>query len=454
MRGERVSDEAGLCIDARNAASSVARHDSARTRGVGDAGLNTLVKFTRASHGCGPIDLIVRMKRKGKSRLKHVRAFGNPIVPQKTSNHSKVRYAVVGLGWIAQESVLPGFRNATRNSELVALVTDDPEKARKLSKEYDVAETVSYDGYDELLRSGSVDAVYIALPNNLHPDFTIRAARAGVHVLCEKPMANSVEECERMTHACEEHGVKLMIAYRLHFEPGNLKAIEIVNNGQMGEPRFFNSVFGQQVPQGNIRLEKSLDGGPLMDVGIYCINAARYLFRSEPEEVVALGATIEDDPRFEQIHEMAAAILRFPGERLASFTSSLGSASVDRYTVVGTKGDVRVTPGYGYHDDRELITTVDGKERKETFKRGDQFGAELVYFSQCILDDSAPEPGGLEGTADIRVIEAILKSMRSGQAVRLPQSRLIQHSGKDQKIELPPVKPPKIVHAQSPSAKA
>ena len=150
---------------------------------------------------------------------------------------------------------------------------------------------------------------------------------------------------------------------------------------------------------------------------------------------------------------MASAILRFPGERLASFTSSLGSASVDTYTVVGTKGDLRVSPGYGYHDERELIRTVDGKERKETFKRGDQFGAELVYFSQCILDDTTPEPGGLEGTADIRVIEAILKSMRAGQAVRLPQAEPTQHPSKDQKIELPPVKPPKIVHAESPSVK-
>jgi predicted dehydrogenase len=375
-------------------------------------------------------------------------------VPQKPISKSKIRYAVVGLGWIAQESVLPGFSNATKNSELVALVTDDPEKARKLGKEYEVAETTSYAGYDELLSSGSVDAVYIALPNNQHADFTTRAARAGVHVLCEKPMARSVEECESMTRACEEHGVKLMIAYRLHFEPGNLKAIEIVNGGEIGEPRFFSSVFGQQVPEGNIRLENSLDGGPLMDVGIYCINAARYLFRSEPEEVVAFGATVKGDPRFQEVHEMATAILRFPGERLASFTSSLGSASVDTYTVVGTKGELRVSPGYGYHEERELIRTVKGKQRKETFKRGDQFGAELVYFSQCILDDTTPEPGGLEGTADIRVIDAILRSIRSGQAVRLPTSGPSRHPGKDQKIEFPPVKPAKIVHAQSPSAKA
>ena len=160
-----------------------------------------------------------------------------------------------------------------------------------------------------------------------------------------------------------------------------------------------------------------------MDVGVYCINAARYLFRSEPEEVVAFGASVKGDQRFTEVHEMASAILRFPGERLASFTSSLGSASVDTYTVVGTKGDLRVNPGYGYHDKRELICTVDGNERKETFKREDQFGAELVYFSQCILDDTDAGAGRIwKGRADIRVIDAILESIRSGQAVRLPQS--------------------------------
>ena len=134
-----------------------------------------------------------------------------------------------------------------------------------------------------------------------------------------------------------------------------------------------------------------------MDVGVYCINAARYLFRSEPEEVVAFRATMKGDPRFKEIPEMASAILRFPGERLASFTASLGCASVNTYTVVGTDGELRVSPGYGYHDERELIRTVGGKERKESFKRGDQFGAELLYFSECILADTVPEPGGLKG---------------------------------------------------------
>ena len=370
---------------------------------------------------------------------------------QNFSETSKVKYAVVGLGWIAQESVLPAFRNAAKNSELLAFVTDDPEKAIQLGEAYEVTRNVSYDRYDDLLKSGSVDAVYIALPNHLHADFAVRAARNGVHVLCEKPMAPSIAECESMTRACEESNVKLMIAYRLHFEPGNLRAIEIINNGEIGEPRYFSSVFGQQVPAGNIRLEKS--GGPLMDVGVYCVNAARYLFRAEPEEVVAFGAANESDPRFSETDEMVSAILRFPGDRLASFTCSLGSASADMYTVVGTAGHLRVSPGYGYHNERELTRTLSGKERKETFRPGDQFGPELAYFSDCILEDLTPEPGGLEGTADIRVIEALQKSIRSGRPVRLSERESVQYPDEDQKIEMPAVKAPKIVHAQSPSMK-
>lgn len=371
-------------------------------------------------------------------------------MPDKSS---KVRYAVVGLGWIAQEAILPAFRNAGGNSELVALVTDDPEKSGTLRNEYSVALTASYEGYEELLRSGAIDAVFIALPNDLHADFSIRAAQAGVHVLCEKPMASSVVECERMTRACEEHSVKLMIAYRLHLEPGNLRAIQIIKSGEIGEPRFFSSVFGQQSPEKNIRLDKSHAGGALMDMGVYCINAARYLFRAEPLEVVAFAAAAKDDPRFRETEEMTSAILRFPGERLASFTSSLGSAKVDTYTVAGTQGDLRVTPGYGYHDEREIICTVGEKERKETFRRGDQFGAELVYFSRCILDDTTPEPGGKEGTADIRVIEAIRESLRTRRAARLGGAESVQYPNEDQKIELPPVKPAKIVNAESPSVK-
>lgn len=364
----------------------------------------------------------------------------------------KIRYAVAGLGWIAQEAVLPAFKHAKDNSELVALITSDPAKAAELSRQYDIATTVSYDEYDGLLRSGAVDAVYIALPNNLHCDFTIRAAEAGIHVLCEKPMADSITECEQMIRACAAHRVKLMLAYRLHFEPANQEAIRIVNSGELGRPRIFDSVFCQQVQEGNVRLRKHLGGGPLMDMGVYPINASRYLFRAEPQEVVAFGAN-DGERRFNEVHEMVSAILRFPGDHLATFTCSFGASSIDTYQVIGTEGNLRLEPCYDYHDDLKMSVTKGDKENKKTFPQRDQFGAELLYFSQCILEGRDPEPGGREGLADVRIVEALLRSMRSGEAVKLDAFEVPARPGPEQKIELRPVHPPEVVGVQSPSGK-
>ncbi len=361
----------------------------------------------------------------------------------------KVRYAVVGVGWIAQEVVLPAFKN-TKNSELAALVTEDPKKAEELGKRYEVWQTLGYEDYDNLLRSGSIDAVYIALPNSMHKDYSVRAARAHVHVLCEKPMADSVAECEEMIRAAEENSVKLMIAYRLHFEPANLKAVEMIQAGEIGEPRIFSSVFSQQVEEGNVRLKKALGGGPLMDMGVYPINACRYLFRDEPVEVVGVGAN-SGDPRFREVHETASGILRFPGEKLAILTSSFGAASADAYQVVGTKAELWLQPAYDYHEALKLKFKSGDKEKETSFDTVDQFGAELEYFSECVLNNTEPEPSGYEGMADMRIVEALLESMRSGKPVKLGPYEKRSRPGEQQKFEKSPVKPAKIVHAESPS---
>lgn len=227
-----------------------------------------------------------------------------------SNEQRKIRYAVVGLGWISQVAVLPAFANA-ENAELVALVSDNPTKREDLGKKYKVQKTYSYAEYDRCLESGEVDAVYIGLPNHLHREYTVRAAQAGVHVLCEKPMAVTEQDCEAMIAACQDRNVKLMIAYRLHFEPANMQAVEIVKSGQIGEPRFFSSVFAQQVEEANVRVKKALGGGVLDDMGIYCINAARYIFQDEPVEVFAVGAS-KPESRFQEVAEMHSVILLLP----------------------------------------------------------------------------------------------------------------------------------------------
>jgi len=362
----------------------------------------------------------------------------------------KVRYAVVGLGWIAQEVILPAFEHA-KKSQLVALVTDDAKKAEELGKKYEVSQVVDYDKYEALLRSGSIDAVYITLPNHMHKDFTVRAAQAGIHVLCEKPMADTVAECEEMIRAAEQNKVKLMIAYRLHFEPANLKAIETVQSGALGEPRIFSSTFSQQVEPDNVRLKRHMGGGPLMDMGVYQINAARYLFRDEPVEVVGVGAN-SGDPRFREVHEMASAILRFPGDRLATFTCSFGATGADSYEVVGTKGDLKLEPGFTYQSEIKMRVKAGGKEHETTFGKVDQFGGEIEYFSECVSNNTEPEPNGYEGLADVRIVEALLQSMRSGAPVKLAPFEKRTRPGEHQKKEKSPIKPQNLVDAKSATA--
>jgi len=368
----------------------------------------------------------------------------------------KIRYAVVGLGNITQDAFLPAFKNA-KNSELAALVTGDRKKSDELAKRYrlDPSSTYGYDDYDECLKSGKVDAVYIGLPNHMHMEYTIRAAKAGVHVLCEKPMAADERECKRMIAACEKAKVKLMIAYRLHFEEANLDAIETVTSGKLGDPRMFSSTFSQQVAEDNVRLTEpeSRGGGPLFDMGVYCINAARYLFRGEPIEVIAASAN-NGEIRFRENPEMTSAILRFPNERLATFFCSFGAASASEYSLIGTRGRLRMAPAYDFHKPLASELIIDDKPpKRKTYPKHDQFGAELSYFSDCILNDRKPEPSGEEGLADIRIVQAIMKSARTRKPVKLAPAKKHRRPVKSQEIDKPPVKPPKLIHAALPSAR-
>jgi glucose-fructose oxidoreductase len=364
-----------------------------------------------------------------------------------------VRYAVVGLGWFAQVAVLPAFENARESSRLAALVSGDAKKLAELGERWGVPEErrVGYDGYDELLRSGEVDAVYIVLPNHLHREYTVRAARAGVHVLCEKPMAVTEEECRAMIQACEEAGVKLMIAYRLHFEPANLEAAEIVRSGRIGEPRLYEAVFANRVTKpDDIRLgpiEKG--GGTVWDIGIYCINAARYLFRSEPEEVVALSAR-GDDPRFAECDETTGAVLRFPGERLAVFTSTFGAADRDLFRVLGTEGEIVVEPAFQFNQTLRHRLTVGDETSEKEFEKRDQVAPEILHFSRCIREERPPEPEGREGQADVRIIQAIYRSGRERRAIRLAAVRGVSYPDTEQEADLPAPGKQELVETEAP----
>jgi glucose-fructose oxidoreductase len=373
--------------------------------------------------------------------------------PTARKSHRLVRYAVVGLGHIAQAAVLPAFAHARKNSTLVAIVSDDHEKLRKVGRKYKIPLTATYDEYEALLESGDIDAVYIALPNDLHARYSIAAARHRVHVLCEKPMAMDVEQCRQMIAARDRFGIRMMVAYRLHFEKANLEAIRIARSGRLGDLRFFDSTFSFNVKPGNIRTMAEHGGGPLYDIGTYCINAARYLFRQEPTEVCALAATRDDDARFREIHEMVAALMRFPGDRLASFTVSFGAAPTATYRLVGDQGDLRVDNAYEYTEPITHALTVKGKTREKTYAKRDQFAPELLYFSDCIVRERDPEPTAEEGLIDVQIIEALRESAANGgRIVRLPPMPDDPHPDMRQEIRRPAVpREPALVNVESAS---
>jgi glucose-fructose oxidoreductase len=372
--------------------------------------------------------------------------------PIQSESKRKVRYAVIGQGHIAQVAVLPAFRSA-RNSQLTAIVSGDRAKREKLARKYRLDRAYSYAEYDEVL--SQVDAVYLAVPNHLHREYVVRAAEAGVHVLCEKPMAVTEEECRAMIEAAEQNQIKLMVAYRLHFEAGNLEAIRLGASGKLGDLRIFTSEFSQQIASDNIRITEAVErgGGPVYDMGVYCINAARYLLRSEPSEIFATTAN-NGEKRFRNTEEMASVVMRFPDERLATFTCSFGAADVSRYSLIGTKGRLAADPAYEYASGIKQQLTIGEKTKTKTFPKRDQFAAEISYFSECILKDREPEPSGLEGLADVRIVQAIYESARTGKSVRVPELPAKKRPSERQEIHRPAHGKPQTVRAKSPSGEA
>ena len=381
------------------------------------------------------------MPRKGSTRRQSAQAA--------RGGSRKIRYAVVGLGYIAQVAVLPAFKNARRNSVLKAFVSDDPRKTRALGKRYGVDLHYDPDHYDDCLESGEIDAVYIALPNELHREYAVRAARAGVHVLCEKPLAVTEEDCEEMIRAAEKHNVRLMTAYRLHFNRANLQTAEIARAGKLGKIRFFDSEFSMQVKEGDIRLQKG-GGGTLYDLGVYCINAARYLFRDEPVEVFAFQAN-SGEKRFRDVDEMSGAVLKFPEERLATFVTSFGGGDVAEYRIVGTKGWLRLENAYEYAKAMRQIVSVGGRTRTRAYPKGDQFAPELLHFSDCVSKGTDPEPSGLEGLIDVSIVRALYRSAEIGKPVSYSGPRRHRRPTLEQAIQRPPVQEPELVHTSSPS---
>ncbi|KQM56219.1 glucose-fructose oxidoreductase [Sphingomonas sp. Leaf208] len=352
----------------------------------------------------------------------------------------KVRYAVVGGGQISQQAFMPGI-GRTDNSELAALVTGDPVKADKLAKLYGI-KAWSYEQYDELLKSGEIDAVYVATPNFLHLQYAVPALEAGIHVLLEKPMASSVAEAEQIIAAQKKGGAKLMIAYRLHNEPGTVEMITRARNGEFGELRSFVSVFAQNVAEANSRGHNGYWGGPVPDMGTYPLNAVRNLFGQEPIAVHAIGT--KTPGRGFNFHDTVAVTLRFPDERVAQFSVSYATASAEFFELVGTKASIHASPAFMFGPKIGItyVEKTSAGSKTHSFDPVEQFGNETQYFSNCILEDLHPEADGEEGLFDMRVLAAIERSLDTGETVTLEPASRSRHVEPDQALKLKPAKEP------------
>ena len=355
----------------------------------------------------------------------------------------KIRYAVIGLGHIAQSAVLPAFRHAKVNSKLVALVSGDKDKLQYLGEKYHITKRYLYSEFEEFLKKGEIDAVYVTTSNSHHKSMMEMAARYGVHVLCEKPMSVTTQDCQSMIREAKKNHIQLMVAYRLHFEAANLRVRQMAQTKRIGDLKVFNSIFTIQVKEPNsIRLEEvEKGGGPLHDIGIYCINAARHLFGSEPIEVYATSARSRD-ARFRKVDEVVSCILKFSEGRIANFTVSFGAFPSADYDLIGTKGRLRLERGYKYQSHMTLKIYEDKKTIIKKYSKRDQFSQEIVYFSNCVQNKKTPEPSGEEGLNDIKIIEALLLSIDLASPISIEEiNRKVRHEGEPNRTKAPFVRP-------------
>ena len=329
----------------------------------------------------------------------------------------KLGWAIVGLGTLALEEILPAFAKATK-SRPVALVSGHRDKAVTLARAYGVAEknVYDYDGYDTLADNPDVDVIYVVLPNHLHAQYTVRGLKAGKHVLCEKPMAPTVAESQQMIDAAEGADKQLMIAYRLHYEPMNAAAIDWCRSEKFGKIKTITASNCQTTQAPNIRLSDRTAGGPVGDVGVYCINAMRYLTGEEPVEVSAFAHQPKDDPNFRDVPESVTWNLRFPSGVLAHNGCSFGTARSDEYRVNCADGYIGMGPAFSY---RGLeLRTFDGKQlTQHKIEPVNQFASEMDHFSGQLMKNEPNATPGAEGLADTRVVTAIHESMGNGGKV-------------------------------------
>ncbi|MBD2714885.1 Gfo/Idh/MocA family oxidoreductase [Microvirga sp. STR05] len=345
-----------------------------------------------------------------------------PLPPDK-----RVGYALVGLGHLTLEELLPAF-GACKKSKPVALVSGSPEKLKKVAQQYGIKpeSCYSYQDYDKLRDNPEVQVIYIVLPNSMHAEYTIRGAQAGKHILCEKPMANSVQECQAMIDACKKANRKLMIAYRIQYEPYNREVRKMMRANKFGPVKYIQAQNSQSSANpDHWRHKKALaGGGALPDIGLYCLNTSRFLLGTEPTEVSGYMHSTPGNPLFKEVEELMSWQMRFPGGITVDSITHYNTHDSRFYRVSAERGWVHLNNAYTYQGQQLQTSHAEGPAKLQnqiTIPAKNQFAAEMDHFSECVLDDKQPHTPGEEGLQDQRIMEAIYQSAREGRPVKLPE---------------------------------
>jgi predicted dehydrogenase len=331
----------------------------------------------------------------------------------------KVGFAVVGLGNIAQGSVLPAFLRA-RKAKLAALISRDKEKAARLARKFNASAFYGSEEYTECFANPEISAVYVTTPPGVHAEFTLRAADAGKHVLCEKPLAANVAQSAQMVEACRRNGVLLMTAYRKYFEPSCVYLKQLIQDGELGRIDVIHTAFSELQIAGTSPgwlLDSSLaGGGPLMDLGVYCVNTSRWLVEEDPVEVSA-ESWKHDAVKFRDVEEGISFRMRFPSGLVAQGSSTYGAGLSSFMFVQGTKGWVSLAPAFPFEIERSLTGKIGGRRLDRKFKVVDEFALEIDAFASSIQNKLAVAPDGAQGHRDLIILQAIYESARKGQPV-------------------------------------
>jgi predicted dehydrogenase len=342
----------------------------------------------------------------------------------------RIGYAVVGLGTLARNAILPAFAHC-KNAKLIAVVSRDDRKAAELRKKFRTA-SYSTTHFDDCLANPEISAVYIVTPPGLHEEFTVRAAEAGKHVLCEKPLAATVAQSARMVAACRQNGVLLMTAYRKYFEPSTLFLKSLITSGALGRIDMIHTSFSEIfIPKSSLPwlLDLSLaGGGPLMDLGIYCVNTSRWLAGEDPIEAIAQSWR-HDEYRFKDVEEGVTFRLNFPSGLVVQASSTYSAAMSSFIFVQGSKGWLSLSPAYTYEDERRVTGKIAGRLIDRHFKPLDEFALEIDAFSSAIRRKKNVAPDGVQGLRDMIILQAIYDSAHSHQPVAIDYSAQEQSHG-------------------------